>query len=87
MRRREFITFAGVAAAWPLAARAQRGNRPARIGYLRLSPAAQSQREEDAFRDGLRDFGYVDGQTIHIDYRSTEGDEGRIAARFYCIAA
>jgi putative ABC transport system substrate-binding protein len=80
MRRREFITFAGVAAAWPLVARAQRGNRPARIGYLRLSPAAQSQREEDAFRDGLRDLGYVDGQTIHIDYRSTEGDEGRIAA-------
>ena len=80
MRRREFITLLGGAVAWPLAGRAQQADRLARIGYLRLSPAAQSQREENAFLQGLRDLGYVEGQNIHIEYRSTEGDEGRIPA-------
>jgi hypothetical protein len=65
--RRQFISALGSATAmWPLAARAQQPDRLARIGYLRLAPAAQSQREENAFREGLRDLGYVDGQTIRI---------------------
>ena len=83
MRRRKFIALLGGAAAltslsWPLPARAQQPGRIARIGYLRLAPAAQSQREEDAFRKGLSDLGYVEGRNIQIEYRSTEGDEGRI---------
>ena len=79
MKRRELITLLGSGAlVWPLAARAQQADRLARIGYLRLSPAAQSQREENAFLQGLRDLGYVEGQNLRIEYRSTEGDEGRI---------
>src|ERR1700722_13983803 len=78
--RRQFISaLGGTAVAWPLVTRAQPEHVP-RIGYLRLSPAAQSQREEGAFLDGLRGFGYVDGRTIRIEYRSTEGDENRIPA-------
>jgi len=78
VKRRNFFTLVGGAAAWPLVARAQQSERRARIGYLRLSPADQSQREENAFRDGLRELGYVDGQNIHVEYRSTEGDESRV---------
>ena len=78
--RRQFISaIGGAAVSWPNVVRAQPEHVP-RIGYLRLSPAAQSQREEDAFLDGLRGFGYVDGRTIRIEYRSTEGDENRIPA-------
>jgi len=81
MRRREFITLlGGAAAAWPLAGRAQQPERIARIGYLRLSPAARIQVFDDAFREGLRDFGYVEARNIHIEYRSSEGDEDRLFA-------
>jgi putative tryptophan/tyrosine transport system substrate-binding protein len=81
MRRRDFIAgIAGSTAAWPRAACAQPPKRLARIGYLRLSPASQSQREENAFRQGLRDLGYVEGQNLQIEYRSTEGDGDRIPA-------
>lgn len=77
--RRHFISaLGGVAATWPLVSRAQQSERLAQIGYLRLAPAAQSQREENAFREGLRDFGYVEGKNLEIEYRSTEGDESRI---------
>ena len=76
-RRKFIVALGGATVAWPLVARAQPEHVP-RIGYLRLSPAAQSQREEDAFREGLRDLGYVDGQSIRIEYRSTDGDESLI---------
>jgi len=79
--RRHFISaLGGVAATWPLVSRAQQSERLARIGYLRLAPAAQSQREENAFREGLRELGYVEGKNLGIEYRSTEGDESRIPA-------
>jgi putative ABC transport system substrate-binding protein len=82
MRRREFISLlGGAAAAWPLVVRAQGPDRLARIGYLRLAPASQSQREESAFREGLADLGYVEGRNLSIEYRSTEGDETQIPAR------
>jgi putative tryptophan/tyrosine transport system substrate-binding protein len=82
MQRRQFITLVGgTAATWPLRVRAQQSDRLARIGYLRLAPASQSQREESAFRDGLADLGYVEGKNLRIDYRSTEGDESQLAAR------
>src|ERR1700687_321078 len=76
MRRREFLGV--LAATWPVAARAQQPQRLAQIGYLRLTPAVQSKRLEDTFLEGLRDFGYVEGRNLHIEYRSTEGDEARI---------
>jgi ABC-type uncharacterized transport system substrate-binding protein len=79
--RRQFISaLGGAAVVWPLVAQAQQPERPARIGYLRLAPAVQSQREEGAFLAGLADLGYVDGKTLHIEYRSTEGDESQIPA-------
>jgi putative ABC transport system substrate-binding protein len=80
MKRREFIALASATAAGPLAARAQQPARIARIGYLRLSPAARIQVFDDAFREGLRDFGYIEGRNVHIEYRSSEGDEDRLFA-------
>jgi putative tryptophan/tyrosine transport system substrate-binding protein len=79
VKRRQFIALLSGAAAWPLAARAQQGERLARIGYLGLAPAARIL-FDDAFREGLRDLGYVEGKNLRIEYRSTEGDEGRIPA-------
>jgi putative ABC transport system substrate-binding protein len=71
MRRREFIALiGGVAAAWPLAARAQyQSSKVARIGVLLAgSPSSFSLRTK-AFQDGLRDLGYVEGKTISIEWR------------------
>jgi putative tryptophan/tyrosine transport system substrate-binding protein len=63
VRRRDFITLlGGAAAAWPLAARAQQQIGSPRVGYFRLSPTARMQLFDDAFREGLRDLGYVEGK-------------------------
>ena len=71
VKRREFITFVGgVAAAWPLAARAQQAAKVVRIGYL--APARLPNLIE-ALRAGLRDFGYVEGQNLTIEYRFALG--------------
>ena len=72
MRRREFITFVGTsAAAWPLAARAQQASGMWRIGVLMGTPAqdAESKAELAGFRDSLAKLGWIEGSTIHIDYR------------------
>src|SRR6266478_9657549 len=68
MRRRDFITLLGGAAAWPLAARAQQ--KVVRLGYL--APARLPSLIE-ALRAGLRDFGYVEGQNLAIEYRFALG--------------
>jgi putative ABC transport system substrate-binding protein len=75
MRRREFITLlGGAAAAWPLAARAQGPVvRMPRIGIMDDEPLW------DNFRQGLRDLGYVENQNIAIEYRSTENKVDRLA--------
>lgn len=71
MRRREFITFVGSAAAWPLAARAQQPERVRRIGVL-MAHAETDPEFQDylaAFREELRKFGWTEGRNIQIDAR------------------
>ena len=71
MRRREFITLLGGAAAWPLAARAQQPERMRRIGVL-MSFAAndpEAQSRAAAFENGLRQLGWVRGHNLSIEYR------------------
>jgi putative tryptophan/tyrosine transport system substrate-binding protein len=78
MRRRDFVILLAGAAAWPLATQAQQPERVARIGYLSLGPAAQFHSYDDAFREGLRALGYVEGKNLRIEYRSTDGNEDRL---------
>jgi putative ABC transport system substrate-binding protein len=74
LRRREFITFlGGAAAAWPGAARAQQTNKVWRVGMLDTTAATLNAPNVDAFRLGLRQLGYVEGQNLIIEYRSGEG--------------
>ncbi len=74
LQRREFITLIGGAAAWPLAARAQQPARVPRIGIVDDAPMWHS------FRQALREFGYVEGQSINYEYRYSEGVPDRLAA-------
>jgi putative ABC transport system substrate-binding protein len=73
LKRREFISLFGSAAAWPLVARAQQPNQIARIGYLSQESAAfdRSHGDSAAFRDAQRDFGYVEGRNLHIEFPQT----------------
>jgi ABC-type uncharacterized transport system substrate-binding protein len=79
MKRREFITLVGGAAAWPVAASAQQSEQVRRIGFLGpLSEQTQLQ-WTTAFVRGLRDHGWIEGTTISIDYRWAEGRSERAA--------
>jgi putative tryptophan/tyrosine transport system substrate-binding protein len=76
VKRREFITLLGGAAAWPLATRAQQTGKVARIGFLRY--ASPHQKHFNGFREGLRANGYIEGQNIVIEQRYADGAFDRI---------
>jgi ABC-type uncharacterized transport system substrate-binding protein len=82
MRRREFITLVGGAAAWPLAARAQQPERIRRVGVLLYSSDSQPTGQQfiAAFRQGLQELGWTDGRNVRIDVRWAAGDDERYRA-------
>ena len=86
MRRREFITLlGGAAAAWPIAVRAQQRERVRQIGVL--MPGANSDLEEQlrlrTFQNGLRGLGWAEGHNIQIDIRKAAGNAERF--RTYAV--
>jgi putative tryptophan/tyrosine transport system substrate-binding protein len=82
LKRREFISLLGAAAAWPLAARGQQSTKVPRIGFLITAPLANPQIQVilEAFRQGLHEFGYKEGQNIVIEYRTAEGNFDRFSS-------
>jgi len=78
VKRRAFITLLGGAAAWPLAARGQQSTKLPRIGILWPNPLTTSGHFVDAFRQGLGELGYVDGQNMTIEFRTAEGRMERL---------
>jgi putative ABC transport system substrate-binding protein len=80
MKRREFLVGLGSAAAWPLAARAQQSKKPV-IGFLAFVSPAEWAPFVTAFRDGLKERGYVEGRNLTIEYRWAEGRNERVPAQ------
>jgi putative ABC transport system substrate-binding protein len=79
VRRREFITLLGGAAAWPLAARAQQPAKLPTIGFLGQSTRSAASEWVAAFVQRLRELGWIENRTVAIDYRWAEGRDERFA--------
>jgi len=79
MKRREFITFLGGLVAWPLTARAEQPTLPL-VGLVSTGSAAGSAPRASAFRKGLSETGYVEGQNVTIEYHWLEGQPDRVPA-------
>jgi putative ABC transport system substrate-binding protein len=79
--RRDFITLLGGAAAWPLAARAQQGERMRRIGVLAggaVATDADTQERNSAFAKSLQELGWVIGRNVQIDFRYGVGNAANV---------
>src|SRR5215469_7611568 len=79
MRRREFITFVGSAAAWPLTTHAQQSAVPL-IGYMDTASASTTAHLVEAFRRGLSAGGYEESRNVAIEYRWADGDYDKLPA-------
>jgi putative tryptophan/tyrosine transport system substrate-binding protein len=79
MRRREFVALSGAIAAWPLAARAQQTPLPV-IGFLRSASYDNTTSLMTAFREGLKETGFIEGQNVAFEFRSSEGHGDRLPA-------
>jgi putative ABC transport system substrate-binding protein len=79
LRRREFISALGTAAAWPLAGRAQQGAMPV-TGFLNAASPGPLRQQVAAFHEGLKESGYVEGQNVAVEYRWAEGQYDRLPA-------
>ena len=78
MRRREFVTLIGAAAAWPVTVRGQPADRMRRIGVLMTTDDPEAQARIAAFRQGLQELGWTDGGNLRTDTRWGGGDAERI---------
>src|SRR3954454_22971699 len=79
MRRREFMALVGGVAAWPVAARAQQPGVPV-VGFMSGRSAPDSAHLVAAFREGLGEAGFVDGQNVIIEFRWADGQYDRLPA-------
>jgi putative tryptophan/tyrosine transport system substrate-binding protein len=79
MRRRDFITYAGGAAAWPFAAWAQRPAVPV-VGFMNTLNSADQVASDllAAFRQGLKETSFVEGQNMEVEYRWAQGQYDRL---------
>jgi putative tryptophan/tyrosine transport system substrate-binding protein len=80
VKRRQFITLLGGAAAWPLAARAQQGERMRRVGALMNTETSDTEVHSylAAFREALQRLGWTEGQNVRFDIRGVTGDTARL---------